>query len=93
MWGKFEPLLNAQTISAVASAIITVLVAFNAPITTEQRDALLLLVGAIIAIFGLGTVAARNAVTPTEKVADEILAQPSMSLADKSTLIAKIKKG
>lgn len=73
MWGKFEPLLNAYTITALASAILTVAVAFNVPITPDERDALLGLVAAVIGIFGLGVVAARNVVTPVAKVQSNII--------------------
>ena|SRR5215207_5662965 len=70
---KFEPVLNAQIISTFVAAIIACLVAFNVPITNDQRIALLSLVGAICAIFFGGAVVARNNVYPVEKVEDEIV--------------------
>jgi hypothetical protein len=68
MIGKFEPVINAQILSAFVSAIITCLVAFNVPITQDQRNALLALAGVIIAIFFGGGVIARSNVTPNAKV-------------------------
>lgn len=68
MLGKFEPVLNATILSAGATAIITCLVAFNVPITNDQRGALLGLVGVIIAIFFGGGVIARSNVVPVAKV-------------------------
>lgn len=68
MIGKFEPVLNAQIISTFVAAIITCLVAFNVPITEDQRNALLGLVAAVCAIFFGGAVIARSNVVPVAKV-------------------------
>lgn len=73
MLGKFEPVLNSFTISALVAAAITCAVAFNVPITEEQRNALLGLVAAVCVIFGLGATVARNNVYPVDKVEDEIV--------------------
>lgn len=73
MLGKFEPVLNSFTISALVTAVITVAVAFNVPITEEQRNALLGLVAAVCIIFGLGATVARNNVYPVDRVEDEIV--------------------
>lgn len=73
MLGKFEPVLNSFTISTLVTAVIAVCVAFNVPITDEQRNALLALVAAICVVFGLGATVARNNVYPVEKVEDEIV--------------------
>ena len=73
MFGKYEPLINASTVSSIVSAVLAAAVAFNVPITDDQRNALLALVVAIGAIFWTGTVVARNQVTPVDKVEENII--------------------
>lgn len=84
MLGKFEPVLNAQILSAFVAAIITALVAFNVPITEDQRNALLGLAGVIIAIFFGGGVIARSNVVPVAKV--ERLEQEAMARGAQNAL-------
>jgi hypothetical protein len=73
MFGKFEPILTATTLSSIVSAVLAVAVAFNVPITEEQRNALLGLVAVVGAIFWGAAAYSRNQVTPIEKVKENIL--------------------
>lgn len=65
---RFEPVINAQIVGTLAAALLTTLVAFNVPITEDQRNALLALVAAVSAIFWGTAVVARNNVYPEAKV-------------------------
>lgn len=65
-FGQFEPVLNSATIQALAAAIITLLVAFNIGLTTDQQNAIMGVVVAICAIIFGGSVVARSRVTPVE---------------------------
>lgn len=73
MFGKFEPILSATTLSSIASAVIAVAVAFGAPMTEEQRNALLGLVAVVGVLFWGGAAYARQQVTPVEKVQENII--------------------
>lgn len=70
---KFEPVINRAVVSTLAAAILTTLVAFNVPITSDQRTALLGLVAAVCAIFFGGAIVARSEVYPVDKVEQKII--------------------
>jgi len=53
-----EPVL----LTNVVAAIVALLVAFNVPLTPDQRDAILKLVAAIVAIYGASAAVARSRV-------------------------------
>lgn len=62
-----EPAITAGTITAIAAAIIAVLVAFAVPLTDTQQTAILGLIGVLAPIILMLIV--RPAVTPNSKVA------------------------
>lgn len=53
-----EPVL----VTNVIAAVVALLIAFNVPITPEQREAILKLVAAIVAIYGASAAVARSRV-------------------------------
>lgn len=73
MFGKFEPVINTTIIVELLGAIITVLVAFNVPVTEDQRNAIIGLAIALGALFGLGAGYMRSQVTPVRKVTDVVI--------------------
>ena len=60
---KREPVITSATISAALGAIITLAIAFNAPITEAQQTAILGLVTPLFTI--AAAIWARSKVTPT----------------------------
>lgn len=70
---KFEPVINERIISSLVAAIITCLVAFNVPITDDQRGGLLGLVAVIGVIFFGGAIVTRSNVYPVDKVEQQII--------------------
>lgn len=91
MWGRFEPVLNATTVGAFISALVTLLVAFKVPLTEEQQAAIIGMGGVIIAIFFISGATARNAVTPTAKVVDNII--PLVPAIKQPVALARLQSG
>lgn len=65
-----EPALTAATLTALATAIIGLLVAFNVEITDAQRDAILGFIAAAFPIIIMLGGIIRQYVSPTHKVED-----------------------
>ena len=90
---KTEPLVSIGSITAAATALIALLVAFGAPLTEEQQIAILgvVAVAAPIAV----AIAARPRVTPNGKVVEwadreEVLAGPANERAADGTRIRQL---
>ena len=72
---QIEPVL----VSNLVAAVIALAVAFNAPITQGQQQAIMALVAAIVAIFMGGAVVARNRVyspATMKRIVSELEAEP-----------------
>lgn len=65
-----EPALTAGSISALAAAVIGLAVAFGAPVTAEQKEAILGLVAVVAPLAAV--LLTRPHVTPTIKVDDHV---------------------
>lgn len=91
MFGKFEPVLNATTVGALLSAIIVAVAVFVPNFTTEQQVAVAGLGAALIVIMFGNAAASRNAVTPVEKVVDNVI--PFVAPEKRKAATAALKQG
>lgn len=69
-----EPVLSAAAITALAGAILGCLVAFGVPVTGDQVEAILNLVGILAPVVGalIGAAIARNKVTRNTHVLERL---------------------
>jgi hypothetical protein len=74
-----EPSITAGAISALAAAVLTVLVSFGIPLTSEQREAVLGLVAVVAPI--IVALLIRGHVTPSAKVDAKVDSEVAKALA------------
>ena len=64
---KSEPVVSAAAISALASAIVGLLVAFGLPLSAEEQESILTLVAVLAPFVGVvGAIIARRFVSPVD---------------------------
>lgn len=75
-----EPVISAQMISAFVGAFIGLLVAFNVPVSNEQREAVLTFIppAFVLVTTFAGAVWARGRVTPVDKLKDNGITDPNL---------------